>query len=187
MNSWKKFLAGFICGIIAVLLAVFAILALGVIDFGASHEAGAVEKAVAPWALGRSLARHAPKQSNPFAHDASVLADGLSHYREHCVTCHGAPGVSSEEFSMGLNPPAPALDAKEVQRLSDGELFWIVKNGIRWSGMPGFGEAHSDTDIWKIISFVRHLPQLTSAEKEELKKSNMEHPAKSGGKTDHEH
>src|ERR1700756_982027 len=161
MHAWTKFLIGFICGIVALLLAVFLILALGGIDFGASHKAGTVENTLASWAMGRSLARRAPKEANPFANDASAVADGLSHYREHCLICHGAPDVPSEEFSMGLNPPAPALDEKQIQDLPDGELFWIVKNGIRWSGMPGFGEAHEDADIWKIVSFARHLPQLT--------------------------
>src|SRR5437899_9603826 len=112
MRHPKPFLIGFICGIVALLLAAFLVLASGVFGFGASDQAGALEKTLAPWALDCSLSRRVPQKPNPFAHDASAWAAGLSHYREDCLVCHGAPDISAREFSMGLNPPAPALEGK---------------------------------------------------------------------------
>jgi mono/diheme cytochrome c family protein len=69
---------------------------------------------------------------------------------------------------MGLNPSAPSLDEPDIQQLSDGQMFWIIQNGVRWSGMPAFGMTCKDDEIWKIVSFVRHLPQLTPEEKGKL-------------------
>ncbi|MDB6018467.1 MAG: cytochrome class protein [Pedosphaera sp.] len=180
MHTRRKFWIGFVCGIIMVLLIAFLILVSGALDLSASGKPGAIEKTLAPWAFERSMAGRFPKKNNPFANDASAWAAGMAHYRENCLICHGAPGIEGNELSMGLNPPAPALDAPEVQELSDGQLFWIVKNGVRWSGMPAFGPTHNNAEIWKIASFLRHLPHLTPEEKEQLRQgmqNNRNHQA----------
>jgi mono/diheme cytochrome c family protein len=72
------------------------------------------------------------------------------------------------EFEEGMSPAPPAIDEKQVQRWSDQELAWIVKNGIAMTGMPGFGGNHSDEEIAHIVAFVRHAPQLTAEEKARL-------------------
>ena len=77
-----------------------------------------------------------------------------------CVSCHGAPGVDASEAGDGLNPPAPDLTLPRVQKRTDGELFWLVQNGIRMTGMPAFGTTHKDEEIWKIVAFVRRLPSF---------------------------
>jgi mono/diheme cytochrome c family protein len=82
--------------------------------------------------------------------------------------CHGAPGVEESEFGQGLNPPAPDLTLPVIQKMSDGELFWIVSNGIRMTGMPAFSPTHKPEEVWKIVSFVRHLPELTDEEQKAL-------------------
>ncbi|MDB6066386.1 MAG: Cytochrome [Pedosphaera sp.] len=184
MRNRREFWAGFLCGIIMVFLIVFLILASGALDLSASGKPGAIETTLAPWAFERSMARRSPKTNNPFANDASTWAVGMAHYREDCMICHGAPGIAGKDVSMGLSPPAPELDGKEIQSLSDGEVFWIVKNGIRWSGMPAIGQTHEDTDIWKIISFVRHLPHLTPEEKDQLKPGAEHHENHPGAHAD---
>jgi mono/diheme cytochrome c family protein len=97
------------------------------------------------------------------------VARGLTHYRENCLPCHGAPGVDAAEFPEGMNPSPPGIDADEVQHGSDAELFWVIKNGIRMSGMAAFGVNHKDEEIRDIVAFVRHVRQLTDAEREALK------------------
>ena len=97
--------------------------------------------------------------------------EGLDHYRENCVVCHGAPGVDAGEIGEGLNPPAPDLTLPRIQARTDGELFWIVGNGIRTTGMPAFSPTHKPEQIWKIVAFVRHLPELSDAELESLRAS----------------
>ena len=164
----KPFLAGFICGLIFILLVGFILVAIGAFDFSASNKPGVIENKLTPWAFERSMARRAPKQNNPFVNDSTALSVGMAHYKENCLVCHGVPGSEPSELSMGLNPSAPPLDDKGIQQLSDGQMFWIIQNGVRWSGMPAFGMTHKDEEIWKIVSFVRHLPQLTPEEKGKL-------------------
>jgi mono/diheme cytochrome c family protein len=85
---------------------------------------------------------------------------GAGDFGEMCTTCHGAPGTEAGEIGQGLNPKPPALsDAAKLW--SDPELFWIVKNGIRMTGMPAFGPTHDDDRMWAIVAFVRQLPDMT--------------------------
>lgn len=172
-RRWPHFVAGMMAGVALMVLISLAVLASGVINFGASHPPMWLEATLAPWAVDRCADVRAPSGKNPF-NDAAALAVGLDHYREMCVDCHGGPDVFVEEFAFGLNPPAPPLQSDDVQEASDGELFWFVKNGIRMTGMPAFGGTHDDATIWKIVAFVRHLPKITDEEKTALKGEKSE-------------
>jgi mono/diheme cytochrome c family protein len=118
--------------------------------------------------VNRAAARRAPKKSNPFRSEPERLKAGLEGYRTLCVGCHGAPGVDPSPIGDGLNPPAPDLTLARVQERSDGELFWLVQNGIRMTGMPAFGPTHREEQIWEIVAFLRHLPELTPEEERAL-------------------
>jgi len=146
-------------------LAAGIILAAGLIDFSASKPPGRLEERIATFALNRSIARHAPKVTNPFAGSPSATATGLSLFKTHCVACHGAPGVDPTEAGASLNPPAPGLTLPRVQARSDGELKWIISNGIRMTGMPAFGPSRSDQEIWQLVTALRRLPHLTAEER----------------------
>ena len=179
-NSVKNgliFGAGFITCVLLTLIVPLLAMAMGMMDMSASAKPGLLEKIFAPWAFTNSMEKRAPDTKNPFANDASAQVSGMGHYRENCVMCHGAPNVEPAELAAGLNPPVPKLDTDDAQSLSDGKLFWIIKNGIRMTGMPAFGETHSDAEIWHIVTFVRHLPKLTDAEGKTLQPpvSDMEH------------
>ena len=167
----KKYLSGVVSGIVLCVVVPLLVLATGWVDFGASAKPGLVERSLAPWAVDHSRSRRAPKMANPYAGAADALSTGLGHYRENCVMCHGAPDIEESEVSQGLNPKAPHLDDTD---LSDGELFWTIKNGIRMTGMPAFGPTHTDEEIWKIVAFVRHLSKLTPSERQALEPSPEE-------------
>jgi hypothetical protein len=77
--------------------------------------------------------------------------------------------VDAGEIGQGLNPPAPELTLPRVQKRPDGELFWIVSNGIRMTGMPAFKPTHKPEEIWKIVAFLRHLEEVTPDEQKALK------------------
>tara|TARA_A100001391_G_scaffold180963_1_gene146676 strand:- start:257 stop:823 length:567 start_codon:yes stop_codon:yes gene_type:complete len=153
--------------LVVLLVIPLIILSSGIINMAATNSPGKLETTVATFAVKRSLAMHAPEKTNPFVDDPQTLSTGLDHYRSMCVRCHGAPGVKPEEFARGLNPPAPELD-HAAKEMSDGELFWITKHGIRMTGMPAFGATHDDDDIWKIVAFVKQLPNLSDAQKKKL-------------------
>lgn len=163
--AWT-FAGGILTGILASVLTPLAILATGAIDFGADVKPGLIERTLAPWALDRSLAWRAPAGRNPVAGDPAAIAAGLEQYRGTCIICHGAPGVKPAELAQGLNPPAPFFNAGTD--MTDGELFWVIKHGIRMTPMPAFGPTHTDTQIWRIAAFVRHLPELTEKERASL-------------------
>lgn len=179
-NSLKNglfFGAGFIACVLLTFIVPLLVMAMGLMDMSASAKPRLLEKIFAPWAFTNSMVRRAPDATNPVASDPSALASGMAHYRENCALCHGAPDVKPAEFAAGLNPPVPKLETEDAQSLSDGKLFWIIKHGVRMTGMPAFGETHTDEEIWHIVAFVRHLPKITDAEKESLRPaaSDMEH------------
>jgi mono/diheme cytochrome c family protein len=163
-----RFLAGFLFGILALGAAALFLVVSGMVQVAAAVPPGAVETRLARFALDRSVSRRAPKTANPLGKNPDILREGAEHYKSMCVTCHGAPGVDSSEIGEGLNPPAPDLTLQRVQRRTDGELFWIVQNGIRMSGMPSFGATHKERQIWEIVAFLRHLPELTPEEEKAL-------------------
>lgn len=163
-----RFLAGVLVGAAAVGAAALAFLASGLFEVAAAVPPGSLETHLARFALDRSVSRRAPNTTNPVGKDEDALREGREHYKDMCVTCHGAPGVDPSEIGEGLNPPAPDLTLGRVQARSDGELFWIVQNGIRMSAMPAFGATHKERQIWEIVAFLRHLPSITPEEEKAL-------------------
>jgi mono/diheme cytochrome c family protein len=172
----------FLAGILVTLLVPVLVLGIGAINVGADVKPSLIERTLAPWARDRSVEKHAPDINNPYTGNSTAIATGLDHYRENCVTCHGAPGVPGSEISKGLNPHAPSL-AKESDT-SDGELFWTVKHGLRMTPMPAFGPTHTDEEIWKIVAFIRHLPELSPQERDSLHAATEEGEHHHEGATD---
>ena len=172
---------GFVLGLLtAAGLAAAAILLVfgtGSYSIAASRPADVLDR-FGDWAKRRSVPEHAAARQLaspvpgmarlPSAGDPAAIAAGLEHYATNCLPCHSVPGIEGMEFHQGMLPEPPHIDAPQVQRWSDGELFWIVKHGIRMTGMPAFGENHSDEEIAQIVAFVRHAPQVTESERQAL-------------------
>ena len=113
---------------------------------------------------------------NPFPMSAAALQEGREHFADHCAQCHGNDGRGQTEMGRSLYPRAPDMTLPETQKLSDGELFAIIRNGVRLTGMPGWGGEHSEQDDWKLVLFIRHLPQMTKEEAESMKMLNPVSP-----------
>ncbi len=103
--------------------------------------------------------------------DPKLLKPGTEHYHEMCRLCHGAPGYEKEELAKGLYPKPPNLASRKIQGMSDAEMFWVLKNGIKMTGMPAFGPSHDEDELWAIVAFIRHLPKLRRGEYEALAKA----------------
>jgi hypothetical protein len=100
-------------------------------------------------------------------------------WRTSRITAHHVTGTTAAAipwYGKGLYPKPPDLRLAETQKLSDGELFWIIENGIRFTGMPAFGGSHGSQDDWKLVLFLRHLPQLTMEERVEMERDNPKGP-----------
>lgn len=169
----KKFFWGLVVGILLWPVVGLVIIISGAWNVGATAGPGTAEAVLAGFTVDRSVAMRAPTGDNPVAGQPQAVVDGLHHYREMCIGCHGGPGIKPDEFALGLNPAAPDLD-DEVSDLTDGQLFWIVKHGIRMTGMPAFAPTHSDDDIWKIVAAVRSLDHLSADQLAILKQSEAE-------------
>lgn len=107
---------------------------------------------------------------NPVEATPLAVAEGRDHFADHCATCHGNDGAGKTPINAGLYPPAPDMRQAETQELSDGELFYIIRNGIRFTGMPGWGG--EDEENWKLVLFIRRLPQLSPQELELMEEKN---------------
>ena len=120
--------------------------------------------------------------------DANRISKGAGEYAEMCSGCHLAPGMKRTEISQGLYPRAPELRRKTD--LTPAEQFWIVKHGVKMTGMPAWGVTHEDELLWDVVAFVRKLPELTPEQYEALVKNAPKHEElmqkmEMGG--DHEH
>jgi mono/diheme cytochrome c family protein len=114
---------------------------------------------------------------NPLSSSRENLRDARLHFADHCAICHGNDGSGNSMIGQGLYPKPPDLHLPETQGLSDGELFWIIENGVRFTGMPAFGGHHgSQEDSWKLVLFIRHLAQLTAEERLEMERYNPKGP-----------
>lgn len=97
--------------------------------------------------------------------DKEVAQTGVEHFESMCVMCHGAPGREPDRWSRSLYPPPPDLvRALREHKWTDQEVFWIIKHGVKDTGMAGFGDSHDDRDLWALTALVRQLPNLSSDE-----------------------
>jgi mono/diheme cytochrome c family protein len=112
---------------------------------------------------------------NPLPLTDENLADGRAHFADHCAVCHGNDGRGETEMGKGLYPKAPNMRDHDTQEMSDGEIFYIIKNGVRFTGMPAWGDPDSraeDEENWQLVHFIRHIPRMTPQEIQEIEKLN---------------
>ncbi len=144
--------------------------------FSASAQPTILEVKVAESARALAMPASAKMMKNPVPVSAEVLAQSRAHFADHCAVCHGNNGSGKTMFGTGMYPKPPDLRAAHIQSMSDGELFYVIENGIRLSGMPAFG-GHDSTDAsWKLVDFIRHLPQLSAQEELDMERLNPKAP-----------
>jgi mono/diheme cytochrome c family protein len=115
---------------------------------------------------------------NPVPLTDAAIKEGREHFADHCAQCHGNDGRGNTEMGKNLYPRAPDMTQAATQKLSDGELFAIIKNGVRLTGMPAWGDEHGDdAATWKLVHFIRHLPKMTKEEAEAMRAFNPISPA----------
>jgi mono/diheme cytochrome c family protein len=166
-----------------LLIAVFAIVLIGGLLFLvrlkryglSSHDKptkveAIVARAVRNWAVPADLR----SEKNPLPVTSELLTEARAHFADHCASCHGNDGKGQTTLGSHLYPHAPDMTLRPTQSLSDGQLFAIIENGIRLTGMPGWGEgtAESAWGSWSLVHFIRHLPDVTEDELREMEKMN---------------
>jgi mono/diheme cytochrome c family protein len=162
-----------VIAILAVLLlGATGYIYLGLFDVAATDHHSAPVHWVMEQARIRSIRAHAAGIEAPPGLDTpqEVLA-GADHFAAHCAVCHGAPGVPKGDIALGLYPEPPDL-AKAAAIYSPGELFWILKHGIKMTGMPSWSD-HSDDELWAAVAFIEKLPGMSEADYAQLVMANM--------------
>jgi len=164
-----------------VLVVAAALFARWILHDGLSARATPtrIETFLARNARGLSTPGIAKSATNPVADSARVQRDARLHFADHCAVCHGNDGSGDTPMGRGLYPKPPDLRDEHTQKLSDGELFWIIENGVRFTGMPAFGGAGGNgdaSDSWKLVRFIRHLPKLAMEERMEMERYNPKGP-----------
>ncbi len=151
----------------------------GIINVAATNPHNALTSWVLSTASDRSIEYHARGIKAPPLDDRNMILAGFRHYREMCVECHLAPGIKASEISKGLMPEPPRL-GEAAEEWSAAELFWVIKHGIKMTGMPAWGPTHSDKKLWQVVAFVKQLPGMTPAEYRAFE-------AAAGPEEEHEH
>jgi mono/diheme cytochrome c family protein len=164
--------------LVAALLASTPVVLIGVAllaIYGGIYDVAADEPHSQPvfWLLQlvrtRSIAARATDTVPIDLSEPNRIASGAAQYAEMCSTCHLAPGMKRTEISWGLYPRAPEL--RRGGRLTAAEQFWVVKHGIKMTGMPSWGVTHDDSLLWDIVAFLRKMPELTADEYQALVRS----------------
>jgi mono/diheme cytochrome c family protein len=148
--------------------------------FSALATPSAIEEFAATAARKMAVPSAYRQLRNPITRSTENIRAGMEHFADHCAICHANDGGGHTLFGKGLYPKPPDMRAAGTQNKSDGELYYTIENGVRLSGMAAFGEAHTAAQTWRLVLFIRHLPQITAEELNEMKGLNpkmMANPA----------
>ena len=167
-------------------LIILAAVATGLVlfvrrGFSTRTSPSAPEAWIATTLRGMSIPRRYKDMRNPLDCSPQVLAAAKEHWADHCATCHANNGNGESMLGKTMYPRPPDMRQPPTQLQSDGELYYTINNGVRLSGMPAFGPAgdpagDNASDSWKLVCFIRHLPQLTPSEVDEMQKLNPKTP-----------
>ena len=144
--------------------------------FSSRAEPGELETSLARAARRLAIPIAVRNLENPVPASAETLRLGLEHFADHCAMCHANDGSGNTEMGRGLYPKAPDMRLEATQSLTDGELFYIIENGIRLTGMPGWGGGGEERGSWELVHLIRHLPKLTREELLEMERANPKSP-----------
>ena len=174
MKPWK--VVSLILFVLAIAAAVYGLI-LVQHGFSALATPSAIEELAATTARKLAVPSAYRQLRNPLVPSTENIRGGMEHFSYHCSECHSNDGGGQTVFGKGLYPKPPDLRAAGTQNKSDGELYYTIENGVRLSGMPAFSEVHTPDKTWRLILFIRHLPQITPEELNEITALNPKRQA----------
>jgi mono/diheme cytochrome c family protein len=133
-----------------------------------------VSRTIRRWSVPKTMRNAA----NPVAFSPEVWVEARAHFADHCAACHANNGSGDVEIGRNLYPRAPDMRLPDTQALTDGEIYWIIENGVRLTGMPAWGDGSAnDIDTWKLVHFIRRLNQVTQEDLTAMKALNPKTPS----------
>jgi len=161
--------------VIVVIGALFWLCATGL---NARDTPGAMETQLAITLQRLAIPRGARSLADPMQATPELLVEARRHFADHCASCHGNDGSGATELGQKLYPRVPDMRSAQTQNLSDGEIYYIIENGVRFTGMPAWGAGGgNDHDTWHLVLFIRHLPKLSEEDLQDMKEHNPRSPA----------
>ena len=177
MRNLVWFAAGAIAILVVIGLGGLIFLKAASNGFSARSDPSFMETLAAEQARGMAMPAAARNRKNPVAKSQEVLDEGMAHWADHCAVCHGNDGSGQADMGRQMYPHAPDMRKEGTQQLTDGELFYVIENGIRLSGMPAWGGSKvGEESSWKLVHFIRHLPGLSQTEIAQMEKLNPKGP-----------
>lgn len=163
LTHFRKRALAVIAALLLLAAAASATIYSGVYDVSAMRQHTGPVYWVLEATMRRAVRRHAAGITAPPLSDPELVRRGFLLYRESCLQCHGAPGVSPDDAGKGLLPQPNNL-AQTALEWSAAEIYWVTQNGLKMTGMPAWGMRYADADLWAIVAFVEHLPKMTTAD-----------------------
>jgi mono/diheme cytochrome c family protein len=169
----RKLVLGITVLLVIALMIGVGVFKLGLMPVNADVPPSGLETRFIPMAVHASVVNHAEEQPNPVAPTDENLIAGGEVYAELCARCHGIPGRGPSVLGASLYPPAPQFTV-QPSAYTEGEIFWIIKHGIRNTGMPAWGRLLTDQDIWQVVAVLRRFNSLPAAPETSLKEGHNE-------------
>ncbi|HLG87353.1 MAG TPA: cytochrome c [Alphaproteobacteria bacterium] len=173
----KRFILGWVAGLATVGLVGLAVVQIGAYDVAASTP----HSALVAWAVHTTMIHSVQLRSSPHPapqSDAERVAEGFREYDSDCVACHGGPGIDRASWAKGMNPTPPyLLDA--ARHWTPGQLFWIVKHGVKMTGMPSWEKTKSDRELGDLVAFLEALPTMSADDYRRMRAASKSPPKSS--------
>lgn len=171
----KNFVQGVALALTALALGGWLYFRFGFADVCANVPLSRLDSEFVSTALRASVERHAPEEKNPIQPTDTNLLDGARLYRDKCADCHGRPDNPESDYGESFYPPAPQF-VKVRPHLSDSQTFYIIRCGVRRTGMPAWGKIMADSEIWQVVTFLDRLDNPPPAVGEELHRPALSNP-----------
>lgn len=173
----KATVAGVLAGMAGLLFLMFLVMLLAV--YAGSYNIAATEdhSPFVRWMLETTMENSVKRQAGSIEapeFTQEMIASGAAEYKSMCEACHGGPGVDPDSWSRGLLPQPPKLH-EVADEWEANEIFWLVKHGVKMTGMPAFGENHGDDELWAVAAFVTRLAEMTEEEYAQFESAHPDH------------
>lgn len=175
-----KYVISFIVSVVLGLVAAVGIVYSGVVSVAATEPHSGITQWLFSTAMHQSVERHARSVTQPAFDTAAKAKQGAPLYQEMCEGCHGAPGRDRGQVGKGLTPKPPDL-SESAAHWETKELYWIIKHGVKMTGMPAWGGSHSEDELWALAAFVKTLPKIGAEEYRRMVPTHDSRRETSGG------
>jgi len=157
-----------VAGLITLVITGFLVIWFGLYNVAANDKHYALTLKVLELVRNRSITMRADETNMPDIEDEKLIAEGALNYADMCTGCHLAPGMKATELHTGLYPQPPNFSQSTHGHHNPANMFWVIKNGIKMTGMPAWSPAHTDNQIWSMVAFINKMNEMSAEQYQQL-------------------